>query len=325
MKRAKLNCGTYFNLIDNKTILENALDQDIVLDYSCLNGQCEACKVRIISGATFEARAEIGLNNFEKNQGFILSCSRYALTDLEIDGENLSEFACIKKSRMPAKIYDIKRLSNELVIISLALHPSTDLIFIPGQYVNLSYKQITRSYSIMDYDENNKILKLFIKLQKDGKISNYLKNDAKKGDLMRVYGPLGTFSFRIHKNDSKYIFFATGTGIAPFYSIIRNLESKKMRLQIQLFWGNRYPSDFIELPSTKYIDLKVHKSISRQKEKNFFNGYIQDDFQLKFKEINTIIPFICGSESMVESVKQKLISMSFKGPIYSDKFLPFKS
>ena len=325
MKVAKLKCGTSFDLYENKAILESALEQNITLNYSCLTGQCEACKIRVVSGETVEFRKEIGLLDEERSKGFILSCCRFALSNIELDGENLPEFTNLKKARTPAKILKLEKQSEDLAIISLRLHPSCNFNFIPGQYVNLSYGDITRSYSIMDYDTEDKRLKLFIRYYESGMMSHYFMNNAKEGDLLRIYGPLGTFSLRDISNDSKFVFFATGTGIAPFFSIIKYLESIKSNKQIFLFWGNRYKSDFIELPETNYIDLTVHKSLSREKGTGYFNGYIQDDFQLNFQTIDSIEPYICGSESMIECVKEKLILMGFDGTIHIDKFLPFQS
>lgn len=49
-------------------MLEAAKSNDMVLEYSCRNGQCGACKARVLNGETIILLREEGLHEEEKNQ-----------------------------------------------------------------------------------------------------------------------------------------------------------------------------------------------------------------------------------------------------------------
>ena len=67
-----------------QTILDAALAHGLALDYSCTVGGCAACKVRVIKGSTLLDEPNC-LSEAEREQGYTLACSSYALEALEID------------------------------------------------------------------------------------------------------------------------------------------------------------------------------------------------------------------------------------------------
>lgn len=323
-KVARLKCGTEFDLFDSMSILESALKSNVTLNYSCMAGKCDSCKVRVSSGKTAPFQTEFSLSPQDIDNGYILTCCRKAQENLFIETEDLRRFSYIKKLRIPSKVHDVKKITNDLVIVSLRLHPNSSFEYISGQYMNISYGNLTRAYSILDFDNEHKILKFFIKLYKNGKMSDYFLNQAKLGDLIQLYGPLGTFHFKDTANSESSIFFATGTGITPFYSMIKELENQKINRKITIYWGNRFLSDFIDLPKTKYIDLDLKKCTSKESTDSSYYGYIQDCFSEDFSSNIRFTPYICGSEVIIESVINNLIKIGFKkNQINYDKFLPY--
>jgi ferredoxin len=66
-------------------ILLAAQQAGLRLPSSCRNGTCRTCLCRVVNG---KVRYEIewpGLSAEEKNQGFILPCVAYAMSDVVID------------------------------------------------------------------------------------------------------------------------------------------------------------------------------------------------------------------------------------------------
>ena len=326
MKIKLKNCGTSFESSENESILNSALKNNIFLDHSCKSGQCSSCKTKVISGETEPLQSELTLSENEKKDGYILTCCRRALSEVHLDSENLEKFKDIKQQRIPSKIFDIQTISDSFLILSLRLHPDSKFDYISGQYVSISRSKITRHYSIFDFDNNEKILKLYIKNYSSGALSNYLFHEAEVGDLIQVFGPHGTFCFDETKLDSENIFFATGTGIAPFFSMLQNLEQKKLKAKIKLFWGNRRQEEFFNIPDFEYIDLETTFCLSQESIQNFYYGYIQDAFlETQIGDIKSVIPYICGSENMIESVTNLIRKLGYSGPIKSDYFVSYKS
>ncbi len=65
------------------TILQSAIEQHIALPYSCKGARCAACIARRVSGEVAMSRNDV-LTDKETEQGLILTCVGYAVTDVEI-------------------------------------------------------------------------------------------------------------------------------------------------------------------------------------------------------------------------------------------------
>jgi len=62
---------------EGELILDAALDRDVELDYSCREGMCDSCMVRILAGAenvTAPTQEEIDMLGDDVKKGFRLSC-----------------------------------------------------------------------------------------------------------------------------------------------------------------------------------------------------------------------------------------------------------
>ncbi|MDA9325361.1 hypothetical protein N9Q36_01435 [Flavobacteriales bacterium] len=76
-------------------------------------------------------------------------------------------------------------------------------------------------------------------------MSNYLFENSKKNDLLRLEGPIGTFFLR-ESNAKNLLFLATGTGVAPIKSMLDNLENSYEALKDKNLWdiiGARFKKD----------------------------------------------------------------------------------
>ncbi|MFD0795563.1 2Fe-2S iron-sulfur cluster-binding protein [Mucilaginibacter litoreus] len=84
--RVKFNNEVH-NLIagENQSILQAALQNNVMLPYSCRNGICSACVARCKSGKVEMVKNEV-LTDDDLANGWILTCTGHALTDnVEID------------------------------------------------------------------------------------------------------------------------------------------------------------------------------------------------------------------------------------------------
>lgn len=73
-----------FDTMYPKTILQSALDQQIALPYSCKGGRCSTCVARCISGEVIMSMNDV-LTEKDLQDGFILTCVGYAVTDVELE------------------------------------------------------------------------------------------------------------------------------------------------------------------------------------------------------------------------------------------------
>ncbi|OKH29190.1 2Fe-2S iron-sulfur cluster-binding protein [Chroogloeocystis siderophila] len=71
-------------------ILQNAEKQGVELPFSCRNGACTTCAVRVLSGEIYQPEA-MGLSPELRAKGYALLCVSYPLSDLEVETQDEDE------------------------------------------------------------------------------------------------------------------------------------------------------------------------------------------------------------------------------------------
>lgn len=79
-----------FQVPEDRYILQNAESQGIELPFSCRNGACTTCAVRVRSGQLYQPEA-IGLSPKLREQGYALLCVSYPCSDLEVETQDEDE------------------------------------------------------------------------------------------------------------------------------------------------------------------------------------------------------------------------------------------
>ena len=74
----------------DRYILHSAENQGLELPFSCRNGACTACAVRVKSGDLYQPEA-MGLSPQLQSQGYALLCVSYACSDLEVETQDEDE------------------------------------------------------------------------------------------------------------------------------------------------------------------------------------------------------------------------------------------
>jgi ferredoxin len=76
--------GKKASLPSDKTVLEAAEDVGVTIDYSCRQGFCGVCKVKLAAGTVIMA-VEDGLTPADKASGLILACQAKATQDVTVE------------------------------------------------------------------------------------------------------------------------------------------------------------------------------------------------------------------------------------------------
>ncbi|MBC7883591.1 MAG: 2Fe-2S iron-sulfur cluster binding domain-containing protein [Anaerolineae bacterium] len=77
-------------IASDQYVLMAAEAQAVTLPYSCRNGACTACAVRILEGDVHQPEA-MGLSPELKAQGYALLCVSYPASDLVVETQNEDE------------------------------------------------------------------------------------------------------------------------------------------------------------------------------------------------------------------------------------------
>lgn len=208
--------------------------------------------------------------------------------------------------------FDIESLRPEERYIVQEIRDLTDTSYVvrfdkksidfqAGQHITLGIPgdNQAREYSI--YSPANKpYLEVLIKEVEDGLVSKKLHR-VKAGDPVKADGPFGFFT--LNKDlikDQKYLFIATGTGIAPFHSIAGSYPG----LDYQIIHGVRtideaYESDFY--PADRYTVC------TSRDNKGDFSGRVTD-YLLTHKIDSGTLVYLCGNCDMIYEAYDLLTS-----------------
>lgn len=213
--------------------------------------------------------------------------------------------------------------------------------FKPGQFVTLDlpiHEKLNkrwRSYSIASWPDGSNIFELLIVYMKDGAGTNYLFQEVDIGSELLFRGPQGIFVLpETIEND--LFFICTGTGIAPFRSMIQYLQLHKIdHRKIYLIFGCRTQKDLLYLEEMKKLEREMDNyyfipTLSREKWTGA-SGYVHDRYtdickanREMCENLTDLQPasfYLCGWKAMLDDARQKIVDLGYdKKSIYFESY-----
>jgi len=194
--------------------------------------------------------------------------------------------------------------------------------FVAGQWLSFQQaksdgEELTRAYSIASPPGENPRFALCLNRVQDGFMSNFLC-DMKEGDEIACQGPFGDFILHPPMRDT--LFIATGTGIAPFRSMLHWLladESRHQGKQLWLLFGNRFEKDIYYHDEFKglaaqHSNFHYLPTLSRGgAEWPGLRGYVQEHVPEIAQGRPDMHAYICGLDKMVKANRELLKSMGW--------------
>lgn len=322
-----LQQGATFEALEEESLLDAALRQGVSLPYSCRTGRCNTCKCRLVEGQTRLRHDELGLTEAEKQAGWILSCARAAVTDVVVQAQDLGGAVLPPRKTLPCRIDALGLCAPDVMRVMLRLPPSSDFAFLPGQYIEIIGPQgLRRSYSIANASAQGKQLELHIRAVPQGVLSRYWFEEAKAGDLLRLYGPLGTFFMR-PCTGRDVIFLATGTGMAPVKAMLEALNAEAGALQqprsVTVYWGGRTLSDLYWPGLNDFQGIRYVPVLSRADASwSGARGHVQDRALDDHAHFDQAVVYACGAEAMIRSAFSALTQAGLPAErFYADAFV----
>ncbi len=194
--------------------------------------------------------------------------------------------------------------------------------FRAGQFITMDLpiherrRKRWRSYSIANAPKGQNIIELAIAYYEGGLASEYLFKEINEGDTITFKGPEGVFCLPSEiKND--LVFVCTGTGVAPFRSMIFDLAQRNFDgHRVHLIFGTRYKNsilyreEFEEL-AAQYPNFEYTVTLSREKDWEGVQGYVHQVYETRYNDQPDTRFYLCGWQYMVDEARERLEKMGF--------------
>lgn len=184
-------------------------------------------------------------------------------------------------------------------LLRIRIQTDDEVVFVPGQYIAINYEGIPRAYSLTSQPHQSE-LEICVRRVPTGRLTPRLATDLNVGDPITVRGPYGELALQ-SKSNRDLVFLATGTGVAPFKSMIEYAlqtgwdEHEGQLRDVWLFLGAAWKDDlpyrdeFRTLANT-HDNFHFVPTLSRESALTDWDGetaYVQQTL-LKYLDESTI-------------------------------------
>lgn len=253
-----------------------------------------------------------------------------------------------------AIVTNIKDITKEIKLFSIKFKDNHKLNFKAGQFAVLALPKdendldgewYRRAYSITSIPEEAE-LKFYVVLVSNGSLTPKLFKLNIGDDIYLGEKAAGLINFDTTDKTSNLLFISTGTGIAPFISILRGYKNDifNNKRQVALIHGARFTYELgfkgeLEDLEKTYNNFKYYPIISRSEDETgvlwnglkghaqlvIKDGLISKQFNAELLPDNTKV-FLCGNPNMVDEcvalfTEKGFIKNTFKvkGNLFFDK------
>lgn len=187
------------------------------------------------------------------------------------------------------KVLSINHLTDSTFILRIERNK---LEYIPGQHLVLGRKDEGefRQYSIYS-SMNDPFFEILVKEVEDGEVSPKLKKLV-TGDEVEINGPMGYFTIsEAKRKNNPIVMIATGTGIAPFKSLISSYPD----MNYELIHGVKTIDEAYEKDT--YDAKRLTVCTSRDEQGNY-KGRVTEYLKTQSFDKETLF-YLCGNSEMI--------------------------
>jgi ring-1,2-phenylacetyl-CoA epoxidase subunit PaaE len=218
--------------------------------------------------------------------------------------------------------------------------PEEAINYKSGQFLTLittlNGKEVRRAYSLCSSPFVDADLAVSVKRVDKGLLSNWLPDNLKVGQTLKVMEPMGQFTTEFDKTKKRHlVLFAGGSGITPMMSIIKSLLSQEPDSVCSLIYCNRdvesiiFKNQFDEMQTQYEGRLHViHILDNAPMNWQGFSGLLNKELLTNLFEripnwgIEKTTYLMCGPEGMMKNVESLLADHGIpKEKVFKESFV----
>ena len=224
-------------------------------------------------------------------------------------------------------IQEIRKETKDSITLCFKQPGLRKVKYLAGQYITLFFRidgrKYARPYSFSSAPSLDDTLNVTVKRVSEGKVSNYINNVLKVGDIIEVLEPMGDFTFDCTKPETSIYLWGVGSGITPLYSILKEVLNTHPTKPVYLIYGNKNQESTIfksqlNLLKQEYpivfsmTNFYSQEDIVDESNANY-KGRINKDYVshilTQHDNINESVHYICGPKNLKDTIKSSLLNL----------------
>ncbi|PMH44501.1 hybrid-cluster NAD(P)-dependent oxidoreductase [Vibrio sp. 10N.286.49.B3] len=210
--------------------------------------------------------------------------------------------------------------------------------FKPGQFVSLGVevagKMEYRAYSISSLPMES-VLKLTIKRVAGGKVSNFIIDSLKSGDIVTALKPTGSFNSidcaldKVSGDSAKVVLISAGCGITPVMAMAKHWLEHAANVDITFVHQSRSVSEtiyFAELENLAktHTNFNLKLLVKNAQQSDYPQGRLDQDWLVRLcSTLDSSTVFLCGPTGFMHDVESYLQNIDFNmARFYQESFTP---
>lgn len=293
------------------SLLASLAEHDVFIPSACGGrGSCAYCKLKVAEGGGMIGPVEEPYLTPEERQANVrLSCQVKVRRDLKIE----IPAELFNVSRFRAKLLHKRPLTHDIVELRLELLEPAAISFEAGQYVQLEspeykgHESVMRGYSISSLPSDANHLELIVRRVPDGICTTWVFDHLTEGQELFFSGPYGFF--RLSDTAAPIICIAGGSGMAPIWSIVRDMREKGIARPTTYFFGALTQRDLFFMEEFKQLEndcpwFHFVPALSKEPADSGWTGergLIIDVVARHFPDASKHEAYLCGSPGMIDA------------------------
>ncbi|NLW87246.1 MAG: 2Fe-2S iron-sulfur cluster binding domain-containing protein [Planctomycetes bacterium] len=331
--RIDINSGRKSLTVEGgQSLLGSLKNEGIFIPSACGGrGTCAYCKVKVLSGGGPVAPTEEPLLTGEEIASNVrISCQVKIRNDIAI--EIPSDMFDIRQYK--GAVENIRDLTYDTKELRIRLMSPDSIKFEPGQYVQLEApaygrnpEPIYRAYSISSPPSDSHYIEMIIRRVPDGICTTWVFDVLRDGDTVMLNGPYG--EFKMTDSDRSMVWIAGGSGMAPFWSMIRHMKETGSKRKCTYFFGavarrDLFLVDELQAISAEMPNFTFIPALSGENVPDDWTGQrglITDVVARSLENPPDVEAYLCGSAGMIDAAVKMLTANGVSTDrIFYDKF-----
>ena len=221
--------------------------------------------------------------------------------------------------RTMAKIEAIEPIEDDMVKVTLSSNSKFGN-YKAGQFVMVTVRvdgvQHQRAYSLVSNPGDGRLV---LGIKKQGRVSNYMANTARAGDVIEITNAMGEFTLK-EDADQPVLLISAGSGITPIVPLAKQALSRSVH-PVTLIYYSRQPAFRTELEAlaAMYPNFKLHIIVDSAEKPAFFDEETLDRLCPDADKHQT---YVCAAPGLMKATRNIWHKRGWSDRLTQESFLP---